>query len=344
MVRKKALITGITGQDGAYLSRYLINKGYEVYGGIRRGSTDSNWRLEELGVLDQIKPIFLELLEESNINYIVKTLKVQEIYNLAAMSFVRTSFDYPVYTANVVGLGAMRFLEAIRQESPNTRFYQASSSEMFGKVTETPQNENTQFYPRSPYAIGKAFAHFSVLNYREAYGIHASSGILFNHESPLRGLEFVTRKITSTLARIANGENIILELGNMNAQRDWGYAGAYVKAMHLMLQQDEPDDYIISTGETHSIRDFLEIAANHLGMELNYAGSGVDEKIYDQDGKMIGRINPVHFRPTEVDLLLGDSTKAKKVLNWNPEFSFKELVIMMVESDFDKVNKGIKLQ
>ena len=221
MVRKKALITGITGQDGAYLSKYLVNKGYEVYGGIRRGSTDSTWRLEELGVLEQITPIFLELLEESNINYIVKTLKVQEIYNLAAMSFVRTSFDYPVYTANVVGLGAMRFLEAIRQESPNTRFYQASSSEMFGKVTETPQNENTQFYPRSPYAIGKAFAHFSVLNYREAYGLHASSGMLFNHESPLRGLEFVTRKITSTLARIANGENIILELGNINAQRDW---------------------------------------------------------------------------------------------------------------------------
>ena len=257
MVRKKALITGITGQDGAYLSRYLVNKGYEVYGGIRRGSTDSTWRLEELGVLDQIKPIFLELLEESNINYIVKDLQVQEIYNLAAMSFVRTSFDYPVYTANVVGLGAMRFLEAIRQESPHTRFYQASSSEMFGKVTETPQNENTQFYPRSPYAIGKAFAHFSVLNYREAYKVHASSGMLFNHESPLRGLEFVTRKITSTLAHIANGEDIVLELGNINAQRDWGYAGDYVKAMHLMLQQEEPDDYVISTGETHSIREFL---------------------------------------------------------------------------------------
>ena len=344
MVRKKALITGITGQDGAYLSKYLVNKGYEVYGGIRRGSTDSTWRLEELGVLDQIKPIFLELLEESNINYIVKTLKVQEIYNLAAMSFVRTSFDYPVYTANVVGLGAMRFLEAIRQESPNTKFYQASSSEMFGKVTETPQNENTQFYPRSPYAIGKAFAHFSVLNYREAYGVHANSGMLFNHESPLRGLEFVTRKITSTLARIASGENVILELGNMNAQRDWGYAGDYVKAMYLMLQQDEPDDYVISTGETHSIRDFLEIAADHLGMEITYAGSGVDEKIYDQNGKMIGCINPIHFRPTEVDLLLGDSTKARKVLKWKPDFSFKALVKMMVESDFDKVNKGIKLQ
>jgi len=344
MVRKKALITGITGQDGAYLSRYLVNKGYEVYGGIRRGSTDSTWRLEELGVLNQIKPIFLELLEESNINYIVKTLKVQEIYNLAAMSFVRTSFDYPVYTANVVGLGAMRFLEAIRQESPHTKFYQASSSEMFGKVLESPQNENTSFYPRSPYAIGKAFAHFSVLNYREAYGIHASSGMLFNHESPLRGLEFVTRKITSTLARIANGENIILELGNMNAQRDWGYAGDYVKAMYLMLQQDEPDDYVISTDETHSIRDFLEIAADHLGMELTYSGSGVDEKIYNQDGKMIGCINPIHFRPTEVDLLLGDSTKARKVLKWKPDFSFKALVKMMVESDFDKVNKGIKLQ
>lgn len=344
MVRKKALITGITGQDGAYLSKYLINKGYEVYGGIRRGSTDSTWRLEELGVLEHIKPTFLELLEESNINYIVKTLKVQEIYNLAAMSFVRTSFDYPVYTANVVGLGAMRFLEAIRQESPNTKFYQASSSEMFGKVTETPQNENTQFYPRSPYAIGKAFAHFSVLNYREAYGLHASSGMLFNHESPLRGLEFVTRKITATLARIANGEDIILELGNMNAQRDWGYAGDYVKAMYLMLQQDEPDDYVISTGETHSIREFLEIAANYLEIELTYSGLGVDEKIYNQNGKMIGRINPIHFRPTEVDLLLGDSTKAKKVLKWEPEFKFKELVKMMVKSDYDKVIKGIKLQ
>ena len=260
------------------------------------------------------------------------------------MSFVRTSFDYPVYTANVVGLGAMRFLEAIRQESPHTRFYQASSSEMFGKVTETPQNENTQFYPRSPYAIGKAFAHFSVLNYREAYKVHASSGMLFNHESPLRGLEFVTRKITSTLAHIANGEDIVLELGNINAQRDWGYAGDYVKAMHLMLQQEEPDDYVISTGETHSIREFLEIAADHLGMELTYSGSGIDEKIYNQDGKMIGRINPVHFRPTEVDLLLGDSTKARKVLKWKPEFSFKELVKVMVESDFEKVESGIKLQ
>ena len=344
MVRKKALITGITGQDGAYLSKFLLDKGYQVYGGIRRGSTNNTWRLEELNVLNKIEPIFLELLEESNINYIVKNLKVAEIYNLAAMSFVRTSFDYPLYTANVVGLGAMRFLEAIRQESPNTKFYQASSSEMFGKVTETPQNENTQFYPRSPYAIGKAFAHFSVLNYREAYGVHANSGMLFNHESPLRGLEFVTRKITSTLARIANGENIILELGNMNAQRDWGYAGDYVKAMYLMLQQDEPDDYVISTGETHSIRDFLEIAADHLGMEITYAGSGVDEKIYDQNGKMIGCINPIHFRPTEVDLLLGDSTKARKVLKWKPDFSFKALVKMMVESDFDKVNKGIKLQ
>ena len=333
MVRKKALITGITGQDGAYLSKYLINKGYEVYGGIRRGSTDSTWRLEELGVLKQINPIFLELLEESNINYIVKDLKVQEIYNLAAMSFVRTSFDYPVYTANVVGLGAMRFLEAIRQESPHTKFYQASSSEMFGKVTETPQNENTQFYPRSPYAIGKAFAHFSVLNYREAYGLHASSGMLFNHESPLRGLEFVTRKITSTLARIANGEDIILELGNMNAQRDWGYAGDYVKAMYLMLQQDKPDDYVISTGETHSIRDFLEIAANHLDMELTYSGSGVDEKIYDQNGKMIGRINPIHFRPTEVEELLGDSTKARNEFGWEPKTSFDELVKLMVDED-----------
>ena len=344
MVRKKALITGITGQDGAYLSKFLLDKGYQVYGGIRRGGTNSTWRLEELNVLNKIEPIFLELLEESNINYIVKNLKVAEIYNLAAMSFVRTSFDYPLYTANVVGLGAMRFLEAIRQESPHTKFYQASSSEMFGKVLESPQTEKTSFYPRSPYAISKCFAHFAVLNYREAYDIHASSGMLFNHESPLRGLEFVTRKITSTLARIKNGEEIILELGNLNAQRDWGFAGDYVKAMYLMLQQDNPDDYVIATGETHSIREFLEISADQLGMEITYAGEKENEKIYDQDGKIIGQINPIHYRPTEVDILLGDSTKAKKVLKWKPEYSFEHLVRIMTKADQNKVMQGIKLQ
>jgi len=344
MVRKKALITGITGQDGAYLSKFLLNKGYQVYGGIRRGSTDSTWRLEELNVLDKVELVFLELLEESNINHIVKKLKVEEIYNLAAMSFVKTSFDYPLYTSNVVGLGAMRLLEAIRQESPHTKFYQASSSEMFGKVLESPQNEKTSFYPRSPYAISKCFAHFSVLNYREAYNIHASSGMLFNHESPLRGLEFVTRKITSTLARIKNGEEIILELGNINSKRDWGYAEDYVKAMYLMLQQDKSDDYVISTGETHSIREFLEISANHLGIEINYAGENENEKIYDQNGKIIGKINPIYYRPTEVDMLLGDATKAKKVLKWTPKHSFEKLVRIMTTSDYNKIVKGIKLQ
>ena len=341
---KKALITGITGQDGAYLSHFLLGKGYQVYGGIRRSSTDSTWRLKELQILNHIEPIFLELLEESNINHIVRTLQPDEIYNLGAMSFVQTSFDYPLYTANVVGLGAMRLLEAIRQESPNTRFYQASSSEMFGKVTESPQSEQTPFHPRSPYAISKCFAHFSVLNYREAYNIHASSGMLFNHESPLRGLEFVTRKITSTLAHIANGKKIILELGNLDSKRDWGFAGDYIKAMWLMLQQDKADDYVIATEESHTIREFLEKSAGYLGLKLTSEGEGVDEKIYDQNGHLIAKINPIHFRPTEVDLLLGDASKAKTILKWKPEHSFDKLVKVMMEADFDKVNKGISLQ
>lgn len=333
---KKALITGVTGQDGAYLSKFLLNKGYKVYGGIRRGSTDSTWRLEELGILKQIEPVFLELLEESNITYIVKTLQVDEVYNLAAMSFVRSSFDQPLYTTNVVGLGALRFLEAIKQESPHTRFYQASSSEMFGKALETPQNEKTPFYPRSPYAIGKCFAHYTSINYREAYNLHSSCGILFNHESPLRGLEFVTRKITSTLTRIVRGEKITLELGNINAQRDWGYAEDYVKAMWLMLQQDNPDDYVVATGKTHTIRKFLEKCAKYLDLTLNSIGTGADEKIYDQYGNLIVKINPVHFRPTEVDLLLGNAAKAKEVLKWEATHSLDDLVEMMIQSDYDK--------
>ena len=343
-MKKKAFITGITGQDGAYLTKFLLSKGYKIYGGIRRGSTESTWRLEELGVLDKVEPIFLELLEESNINYIVRTLGNCEIYNLGAMSFVRSSFDYPLYTANVVGLGAMRILQAIKQERIGNRFYQASSSEMFGKVAETPQNENTVFHPRSPYAIGKCFAHFSVINYREAYNIHASSGMLFNHESPLRGKEFVTRKITSTLARIANGANVTLELGNLDAQRDWGFAGDYVRAMWLMLQQDKPDDYVIATGKLHSIRDFLEQSAGYLDMKLHYEGEGIKEEVYDQDGNLVVKINPIHFRPAEVDLLLGDATKAKTVLKWEPEYNFDNLVEIMTKTDYDRVKKGIPLQ
>jgi len=341
---KKVLITGITGQDGAYLSQFLLEKGYQIYGGVRRGSTDSTWRLEELQVLNHIEPVFLELLEESNINHIVRTLQPDEIYNLGAMSFVRTSFDYPLYTANVVGLGTMRLLEAIRQESPHTRFYQASSSEMFGKVTESPQSEHTAFHPRSPYAISKCFGHFSVLNYREAYNIHASSGMLFNHESPLRGLEFVTRKITSTLAQIVNGKKIVLELGNLDAKRDWGFAGDYIKAMWLMLQQDKADDYVIATEEFHTIREFLEKSADYLNLTLTCEGEGVDEKIYDQNGNLIAKINPIHFRPTEVDLLLGNASKAKAILKWKPEHSFDNLVKVMIEADFNRTNKGLRLQ
>lgn len=331
---KKSLITGITGQDGAYLSKLLLDKGYEVYGAFRRTSDLHLNRLRFLGVDEKIRFVPLELLEFTNIYRTIEKIQPDEIYNLGAQSFVALSFEEPIFTADVTGLGPLRLLEAIRSINPKIKFYQASSSEMFGKVQAIPQNEKTPFYPRSPYAASKLFAHWITVNYRESYNIFACSGMLFNHESPLRGFEFVTRKITHAVARIKLGLQKELRLGNLDSKRDWGYAQEYVEAMWLMLQQDEPDDYVIATGETHSVREFVEAAFKNLGIDIEWSGKGVDEKGIDKaSGGVLVRIDPEFFRPAEVDLLIGNSEKAKKKLGWSPKTTFKELVGIMVEHD-----------
>ena len=334
---KIALITGITGHDGAYLAKHLLNLNYKVYGAFRRSASPNRYRLNELGIANEVEFVPIELLEYSNIQRIIEAIKPDEIYNLAAQSFVAASFDQPLYTSDVDGLGVMRFLEVIRTVNPNIRFYQASSSEMFGKVQAIPQTETTPFYPRSPYGVAKVFAHFATVNYRESYNLHASCGILFNHESPLRGLEFVTRKITDGLAKIKAGLLDYLELGNLEAKRDWGFAGDYVEAMHLMLQQNKADDYVIATGENHSVKEFIEIATHCLKIPLRWQGTqentiGIDNKT----GKTIIKINPKFYRPAEVDTLLGDATKAKKNLKWVPKISFQQLVEMMAEADMKR--------
>ena len=312
---KRALITGITGQDGSYLADYLLEKGYEVCGMVRRSSTEATERIAHLeGRLEWVQA---DLLDQASLLNAVEKARADEIYNLAAQSFVPTSWSQPTLTGQFTGLGVTRLLEAMRQICPKARFYQASSSEMFGKVREVPQTELTPFHPRCPYAVAKTYGHHITVNYRESYGLFAASGILFNHESPRRGREFVTRKITDGVARIKLGMAKELALGNVDAQRDWGYAGDYVRAMHLMLQHDTPEDFVISTGETHSVRRFLEIAFGHVG--LSY------EDYVVQD--------PRFMRPAEVDQLIGDSSKAHKVLDWQPTVSFEELVIMMVDSD-----------
>ncbi|MFA6427544.1 MAG: GDP-mannose 4,6-dehydratase [Candidatus Magasanikbacteria bacterium] len=317
---KKAIITGITGQDGSYLAELLLEKGYEVHGIVRRNSTVERTRLEHLYPMHKDRDLFLhygDLLDGTNISRLLYEVQPDEVYNLAAQSHVRISFDIPVYTADVTALGALRLLEAIRNIGLKTKFYQASSSEMYGKVLESPQNEKTPFYPRSPYACSKVFAHYQTVNYRESYNLFACSGILFNHESPRRGENFVTRKITKAVAEIKNGLRDKLVLGNLDAQRDWGYAKEYVEAMWLMLQQDEPDDYVIATGETHSVKDFLQEAFQYI----------------DLDWKKYVAFDERFLRPTEVDYLIGDYTKAKEKLGWKPHTSFKELVAIMVESD-----------
>jgi GDPmannose 4,6-dehydratase len=340
---KKALITGITGQDGAYLSKLLLDKGYEVYGAFRRTSDLNLTRLGLLGVEDRINYIPLELIEFTNIHRILKKVQPDEVYNLGAQSFVALSFEQPVFTADVTGLGALRVLEAIRDVNPKIKFYQASSSEMFGKVRETPQNETTPFYPRSPYAAAKLLAHCMTVNYRESYGLFACSGILFNHESPLRGYEFVTRKITRAAARIKCGLQEELRLGNLDSKRDWGYAPEFVEAMWLMLQQPEPGDYVISTGETHSVREFVEAAFIAVGMEIEWSGDGVDEKGTDKEsGKTVVRVDPEFFRPAEVDVLRGDSSKAKEKLGWEPRTTFGELVAHMVRHDMEVESKAAR--
>jgi len=336
---KTALITGITGQDGAYLTKLLLDKGYEVYGAFRRTSGLNLNGLKYLGVDEKVNYLPSELLEFTNIYRAIEKTQPDEIYNLGAQSFVALSFEEPIYTADVTALGPLRVLEAIRAVKPNTRFYQASSSEMFGKVQAIPQNEKTPFYPRSPYAAAKLFAHWVTINYRESYGIFACSGILFNHESPLRGLEFVTRKITHAVARVKLGLNSELKIGNLEAKRDWGYAPEYVEAMWLMLQQEKPDDYVIASGETHSVREFVELACKTAGFDIVWKGKGVEEKGVDKaTGKTLVEVSAEFFRPSEVDILLGDCSKAREKLGWQPKTSFEELVRIMVEADIKRTS------
>lgn len=336
---KKALITGITGQDGSYLAEFLLEKGYEVHGLIRRASTFNTERIEHLYQDPHRKNVKLflhygDLADSSNISRLLEKIQPDEIYHLGAQSHVRVSFDMPEYTADVTGLGTLRILDAIREVGIKPKFYQASSSEMFGLVQEVPQKETTPFYPRSPYGCAKVYGYWITRNYRESYGLFACNGILFNHESPRRGETFVTRKITRGLARIHLGLDEKLYLGNLDAKRDWGYAKDYVEGMWLMLQQEKPDDYILATGESHSVREFVEEACRGIGMDLAWEGEGINEKGIDKhSGKIILEIDPKYFRPAEVDLLIGDGTKAKQVLGWEPKTKFKELVKIMMESD-----------
>jgi GDPmannose 4,6-dehydratase len=327
---KKALITGITGQDGSYLAELLLGKGYDVYGLIRRSSSINTDRIDHLyrdphepGV--RLRLIYGDLNDASSLNQILRSVQPDEVYNLGAQSHVRVSFDIPEYTAEVTGLGCVRLLEAIREAGIKTRFYQASSSELYGKVNEVPQRETTPFYPRSPYAAAKAYAYYITVNYREAYGIHASNGILFNHESPRRGETFVTRKVTRAVAHIKHGLQDNLYLGNLDAKRDWGFAGDYVEGMWLMLQQDTPDDYVLATGETHTVREMVEVAFDYAGL----------------DWRKYVQIDPRYFRPAEVDLLLGDATKARTRLGWTPKVGFVPLVEMMVDADIELVKRRI---
>jgi len=336
---KKALLTGITGQDGSYLAELLLRKGYEVHGVIRRSSSFNTGRINhiyqdphETGV--HLFLHYADLNDASSINKVLRDVRPDEIYNLGAQSHVRVSFDVPEYTGEVDALGVVRILEGIRETELNTRFYQASSSELYGKVVETPQKETTPFYPRSPYACAKAYAYYITVNYRESYNLFACNGILFNHESPRRGETFVTRKITRAAARIKLGLQSCLYLGNLDAKRDWGFAGDYVEAMWLMLQQTEPDDYVVATGETHSVREFAEKVFERLAMPLEWRGAGVHEKGIDSaTGNIVIEVDPKYFRPAEVDLLLGDPSKAKRNLGWEPKVGFDALVEMMADAD-----------
>jgi GDPmannose 4,6-dehydratase len=338
---KKALVTGVTGQDGSYLAKLLLEKGYEVYGAVRRSASTNLWRLDHLGVQKDINYVSMDLFEFTNIIRTIKDIQPDEVYNLAAQSFVAASFDMPLYTADADAMGVCRLLEAIREFSPQTRFYQASTSEMFGKVQEVPQTEATPFYPRSPYGVAKLYGHWITVNYRESYGLHASSGILFNHESPLRGLEFVTRKVTAHLAEVKHGHREFLELGNMDAKRDWGFAGDFVEGMWRMLQQPEGESYVLATGETHTVRSFVEIASAHMGMSIEWQGSEASEIGIDtKSGKTVVKINPKFYRPAEVDLLIGSPAKADSALGWQRKMSFQGLVEVMAKADFDRAANG----
>jgi GDPmannose 4,6-dehydratase len=335
---KKALVTGITGQDGSYLAQLLLSKGYQVWGIIRRSSSFNTARLDSIyqdpHVADRrLHLVYGDLNDASSLNKILKIVRPDEIYNLGAQSHVRVSFDIPEYTAEVTGVGTVRLLEAMRELELNARFYQASSSEIYGKATEIPQRETTPFYPRSPYGAAKAYAFYITRNYREAYGMFAVNGILFNHESPRRGETFVSRKITRAVGRIKHGLQDRLYLGNLEAKRDWGFAGDYVEAMWRMLQADEPDDYVIATGECHSVREFCQLAFSHAGLPLSWGGHGAEEKGFGPDGRILIEIDPRYFRPTEVDMLLGDCTKAQTKIGWTRTVDFTTLVRSMVDAD-----------
>jgi len=338
---KRALITGITGQDGSYLAELLLQKGYEVYGLQRRTSTPNTLRIDHIydnPAYPNFYTLYGDMADSSSITRVLEQARPDEIYNLAAQSHVKVSFDVPESTANITGVGALRILDAIRTLKLQTRFYQASSSEMFGKVLEVPQTEKTPFNPQSPYGAAKVFAYYITRVYRTSYNVFAANGILFNHESPRRGITFVTRKITLGLARVKLGLQKTLLLGNLDSKRDWGFAGDYVEAMWLMLQQDAPDDYLVATGETHTVRSFVEEVGRHLDMQIEWEGKGIEEKGIDRkSGKVVIAIDPVYFRPAEVDLLIGDSSKARKALGWKPKVTFTGLAAMMAEADYKLV-------
>ena len=330
---KVALITGVTGQDGSYLAELLLEKGYEVHGIVRRSSLINTYRIDHIYDNERFTLHYGDLTDATNIIGVIKKVEPDEIYNLGAQSHVKVSFETPEYTGNVDGLGTLRILEAVRLlgMEDSVRIYQASTSELYGLVQEVPQRETTPFYPRSPYGVAKLYGYWIVKNYRESYGLHASSGILFNHESPRRGETFVTRKITRGLSRISTGQQNVLSLGNLDARRDWGHAKDFVKAMWLMLQQDEPDDYVIATGEQYSVRDFVDAAAPYFGMKIEWMGEGLNEVGYDWNTKRpVIKVDPKYFRPAEVESLLGDATKAKEKLGWEPEISFTQLIEDMV--------------
>ena len=336
-----AVVTGITGQDGAYLTQLLLEKGYTVFGTYRRTSSVNFWRLDELGITDHpnLKLVEYDLTDLSSTIRLLEKAEPQEVYNLAAQSFVGVSFEQPITTAEITGVGALNVLEAIRTVDPAIRFYQASTSEMFGKVQAVPQSESTPFYPRSPYGVAKLFAHWSTINYRESYGIFAASGILFNHESPLRGKEFVTRKITDAIARIKLGTQDVLELGNLDAKRDWGYAAEYVEGMWRMLQADEPETYVLATGHTVTVRDFVQLACQAADINLQFEGAGESEVgVESTTGHTLVRVNRDFYRPAEVDLLVGDASRAEQKLGWRATTTLEALCTMMVEADLRRHN------
>jgi GDPmannose 4,6-dehydratase len=340
---KKAIITGITGQDGAYLAELLLAEGYKVYGTYRRSSSMNFWRIEELGIANHanLNLVEYDLNDQTSNIRLLQTIEPDEIYNLAAQSFVGVSFDQPLYTAQTTGLGALHLLEAIRIVNPKIKFYQASTSEMFGKVQETPQTEKTAFYPRSPYGFSKLFAHWATINYRESYGIFGVSGILFNHESPLRGREFVTRKITDSVSKIHLGKLDKIELGNLDAERDWGFAKEYVEGMYKMLQYKSPETFVLATNNTNTVRKFVELSFDNIDIQIEWKGKDEQEKGYcSKSGKLLVNVNPQFYRPAEVDMLIGDYSKAKTLLNWNPQTSLHDLCSSMVEKDIIRNKNG----